>query len=88
MATCLIVASIVFGTKAGIVGQVATFSGKRGVTAGAMVSFGLIAMIFVGFKFGYATATEITPFAAIYAIMAGLAVFHGLPLRVLARCLA
>ena len=39
--------------------------------AGAVVSFGLIAMIFVGFKFGFATATEISAFAAIYAIVAG-----------------
>ena len=87
MASCLIIASIVFGTKAGLVGEVATFSGRRGVAAGAMVSFGLIAMIFIGFKFGYATATEISAFAALYAILAGVAVFHELPLRVLANCM-
>ncbi len=87
MATCLIVASVIFGSKAGIVGEVATFAGKRGVMAGAMVSFGLIAMIFIGFKFGYATATEISAFAALYAILAGVVVFRELPMRVLMNCL-
>ena len=33
---------------------------------GATVSLGLIAMIFVGFKFGFATATEISAFAGVY----------------------
>ena len=87
MASCLLIASIIFGTKAAITGTVATFSGKRGVAAGAIVSFGLIAMIFVGFKFGYATATEISAFAAIYAILAGVVVFHELPWRVLVNCM-
>jgi tripartite ATP-independent transporter DctM subunit len=87
MASCLIVASVVFGTKAGITGEVATFAGKRGVAAGAIVSFGLIAMIFIGFKGGYATATEISAFAAIYAVLAGVVIFRELPLNVLCRCL-
>jgi tripartite ATP-independent transporter DctM subunit len=87
MASVLIIASIVFGTKAAIGGEVATFTGKRGVAAGAIVSFGLIAMIFIGFKGGYATATEISAFAALYAILAGVVVFHELPMRVMARCL-
>jgi tripartite ATP-independent transporter DctM subunit len=87
MASVLIVASIVFGTKAAIGGEVATFTGKRGVAAGAIVSFGLIAMIFIGFKGGYATATEISAFAAIYAVLAGVVVFRELPMRVMAHCL-
>jgi len=87
MASCLIIASVVFGTKSGITGEVATFTGKRGVAAGAIVSLGLIAMIFIGFKGGYATATEISAFAAIYAILAGVVVFQELPLRVLGHCL-
>jgi len=87
MASCLIIASVVFGTKAGITGEVATFTGKRGVAAGAIVSLGLIAMIFIGFKGGYATATEISAFAAIYAILAGVVVFQELPLGSLYRCL-
>jgi tripartite ATP-independent transporter DctM subunit len=87
MATCLVIASIVFGTKAGIVGQVASFEGKRGVMAGTIVSLGLILMIFVGFKGGYATATEISAFAGIYAIVAGVVIFRELPVRSLYWCL-
>jgi tripartite ATP-independent transporter DctM subunit len=87
MALCLIVASIAFGTKSGIVGQVASFEGKRGVVAGTIVSLGLILMIFVGFKGGYATATEISAFAAIYAVLAGMVIFRELSPRALGWCL-
>ena len=87
MALCLIIASIAFGTKSGIAGQVASFEGKRGVMAGTIVSLGLILMIFVGFKGGYATATEISSFAAIYAVLAGVVVFRELSPRALYWCL-
>jgi tripartite ATP-independent transporter DctM subunit len=87
MAACLIIASIAFGSKSGIVGQVATFEGKRGVMAGTVVSLGLILMIFVGFKGGYATATEISAFAGIYAVVAGVVIFRELPPRALFWCL-
>jgi tripartite ATP-independent transporter DctM subunit len=87
MAACLLAASILFGSKAGIVGEVAVFSGKRGIWAGTIVSLGLIMMIFVGFKFGFATATEISAFAALYAILAGVLVFHELSMRDLSWCL-
>ena len=87
MAACLIAASIVFGTKAGIVGQVASFEGKRGVAAGTIVSLGLILMIFIGFKGGYATATEISAFAGIYAVVAGVVIFRELSPRQLGWCL-
>ena len=87
MAACLIVASIAFGTKAAIVGEVGGFEGKRGVWAGTIVSVGLIVMIFVGFKFGYATATEISAFAALYAVVFGALIFRELTWRSLAFCL-
>jgi len=87
MAACLIAASILFGTKAAIVEEVATFSGKRGVWAGTIVSVGLIVMIFVGFKFGYATATEISAFAALYAVVFGALVFRELTWRALVECM-
>jgi tripartite ATP-independent transporter DctM subunit len=87
MATCLLIASVVFGTKAGITDEVATFAGTRGVWSGTIVSVGLIAMIFIGFKFGYATATEISAFAALYAVVFGALVFRELTWRSLAYCL-
>jgi tripartite ATP-independent transporter DctM subunit len=45
---------------------------------GAGVSFGLIAMIFIGFKSGFATATEISAFASLYAIVVGSVMFREL----------
>jgi tripartite ATP-independent transporter DctM subunit len=45
---------------------------------GAGVSLGLIAMIFIGFKSGFATATEISAFASLYAIVVGSVVFREL----------
>ena len=70
MAAALIGVSILFGTKADAV--VAT-SGlpTRQLWAGAGVSIGLIVMIFGGFKSGFATATEISAFAALYALVVG-----------------
>jgi tripartite ATP-independent transporter DctM subunit len=35
------------------------------------VTFGMIAIIFVGFRMGFATATEISAFAVVYAIVVG-----------------
>jgi tripartite ATP-independent transporter DctM subunit len=55
--------------------------------AGTIVSLGLILMIFVGFKGGYATATEISSFAGIYAVLAGVVVFRELSPRALYWCL-
>ncbi len=50
----------------------------RRMWLGAGVSLGLIAMIFIGFKSGFATATEISAFASLYAIVVGSAVFREL----------
>jgi tripartite ATP-independent transporter DctM subunit len=47
---------------------------------GAGVSLGLIAMIFIGFKSGFATATEISAFASLYAIVVGSLMFRELTL--------
>jgi tripartite ATP-independent transporter DctM subunit len=47
---------------------------------GAGVSLGLIAMIFIGFKSGFATATEISAFASLYAIVVGAVMFRELTL--------
>src|SRR3984957_7878375 len=41
----------------------------RQMWLGGGVSLGLIAMIFIGFKSGFATATEISAFASLYAIV-------------------
>jgi tripartite ATP-independent transporter DctM subunit len=52
-----------------------------GLWSGAIASFGLIFMIFFGFKSGFATATEISAFAAVYAIVIGSLVFRELSFK-------
>ena len=52
-----------------------------GLWSGAIASFGLIFMIFAGFKSGFATATEISAFAAVYAIVIGSIVFRELSFK-------
>jgi tripartite ATP-independent transporter DctM subunit len=49
-------------------------------------SLGLILTIFIGFKCGFATATEISAFAALYALVIGGAIFRELGPRAAARC--
>jgi len=77
MALALIAVSVIFGRKA-----VADANEPRadisGLWTGAIASFGLIFMIFAGFKSGFATATEISAFAALYAIVIGAVVFREL----------
>ena len=48
---------------------------------GAIVTLGLVVIIFAGFRFGVATATEISAFAALYALVVGGAAFRELGLR-------
>jgi tripartite ATP-independent transporter DctM subunit len=52
---------------------------------GALVALGLLVIIFAGFRFGVATATEISAFAALYALMVGGAAFRELGPRAAAR---
>jgi TRAP-type C4-dicarboxylate transport system permease large subunit len=49
--------------------------------SGAIASFGLIFMIFFGFKSGFATATEISAFAVAYALIVGSVVFRELSFK-------
>src|SRR4029078_4928357 len=56
-----------------------------GLWSGAIASFGLIFMIFFGFKTGFATATEISAFAVVYAIIVGSIVFRELSFKTAAH---
>ena len=79
MAAALIGVSVMFG-KSSTAPPLEPLSrgAMRRMWFGAAVSLGLIAMIFIGFKSGFATATEISAFASLYAIVVGSVVFREL----------
>jgi tripartite ATP-independent transporter DctM subunit len=86
MAVALIAVSIIFGKRPAVVSEAEPRAAVSGLWTGAIASFGLIFMIFFGFKSGFATATEISAFAAVYAIAAGSLLFRELGIRSLAHC--
>jgi len=81
MAAALIGVSILFGRPNSAPPPVQLSRNQtRRMWLGAAVSLGLIAMIFIGFKSGFATATEISAFATLYAVVVGSVVFRELTL--------
>ena len=78
MALALIAVSIIFGKPAVSSDEAGPRIPMTGLWSGAIASFGLIFMIFAGFKSGFATATEISAFAVVYAIVIGSLVFREL----------
>jgi tripartite ATP-independent transporter DctM subunit len=81
MALALIVFCIIFGRRPESSDADEPHTPISGLWGGAIASFGLIFMIFFGFKSGFATATEISAFAAAYAIVIGSVVFRELGLK-------
>ncbi len=81
MALALIAVSIVFGKRAASAAETESQIPMSGLWSGAIASFGLIFMIFAGFKSGFATATEISAFAVVYAIAVGSVVFRELSFK-------
>jgi tripartite ATP-independent transporter DctM subunit len=81
MALALIAVSIIFGKRAASPAETESQIPIVGLWSGAIASFGLIFMIFAGFKSGFATATEISAFAVVYAIVVGSVVFRELSFR-------
>jgi tripartite ATP-independent transporter DctM subunit len=84
MALALIAVSIIFGKRTALV-EAESRVPMSGLWSGAIASFGLIFMIFAGFKSGFATATEISAFAAVYAIVIGGLVFRELSFKTAAH---
>jgi tripartite ATP-independent transporter DctM subunit len=78
MALALIAVSIMFGKRPASPKEIEPRIPMSGLWTGAIASFGLIFMIFFGFKSGFATATEISAFAVVYAIVIGSLVFREL----------
>src|SRR5712672_472543 len=85
MALALIVLCIILGKRAEPVEENEPCIPVSGLWSGAIASFGLIFMIFFGFKSGFATATEISAFAAVYAIIIGSIVFRELSFKTAAH---
>jgi tripartite ATP-independent transporter DctM subunit len=81
MALALIAVSVMFGKRAAAATETESQIPMSGLWSGAIASFGLIFMIFAGFKSGFATATEISAFAVVYAIVVGSVVFRELSFR-------
>ena len=81
MALALIMVSIIFGKRPLSAEEIEPQISMSGLWSGAIASFGLIFMIFAGFKSGFATATEISAFAVIYAIVVGSLVFRELTFK-------
>ncbi|MTV15581.1 MULTISPECIES: TRAP transporter large permease subunit [Bradyrhizobium] len=86
MALALIAVSIIFGKRPAANVEAEPRAAVSGLWTGAIASFGLIFMIFFGFKSGFATATEISAFAAVYAIAVGSLLFRELGAKSLAHC--
>src|SRR5215831_12427883 len=84
MALALIAVSVISGKRPAV--DTAPRAAVSGLWTGAIASFGLIFMIFFGFKSGFATATEISAFAALYAIVVGVVVFRELGFKSAAQC--
>jgi tripartite ATP-independent transporter DctM subunit len=85
MAVALIAVSILFGKRPVAPVDAAPQMSAGNLWGGGLVSLGLIAMIFGGFKSGFATATEISAFAVVYAIVVGGVVFRELGWRAMAQ---
>jgi tripartite ATP-independent transporter DctM subunit len=81
MAAALIAVSVIFGKRPDKVEEVEPQMPVSGLWSGAIASFGLIFMIFFGFKSGFATATEISAFAVAYALVVGSVVFRELSFK-------
>jgi len=78
MALSLIAAAILFGTRTEVRDASSARIPLHQLWTGAAATVGLIVLIFGGFKSGFATATEISSFAALYALVVGGIVFREL----------
>ena len=85
MAVALIAVSILFGKRPAATVEPAPQMAAASLWGGGIVSLGLILMIFGGFKSGFATATEISAFAVLYALVVGGVVFRELGWRTAAQ---
>jgi len=85
MALALIGVAVLFGGHSRLPAEARHATSTGRLWGGAVVTIGLIVIIFGGFKSGFATATEISAFAALYALVIGGLVFRELGPRAILR---
>jgi tripartite ATP-independent transporter DctM subunit len=85
MALALIAVAILFGRRAALPAADLPKTPLGKLWGGAAVTLGLIVIIFGGFRSGFATATEVSAFAALYALIVGGVVFRELGPRAALR---
>ena len=86
MAAALIGAAVLFGTRTGQAEwEAVPRPPMRELWGGAAAVLGLLVIIFGGFRSGFATATEISAFAAVYALVVGGLAFGELSARAAVR---
>jgi tripartite ATP-independent transporter DctM subunit len=85
MALALIAVAVLFGTRTVLADDATAPIPMSQLWSGAAATVGLIVLIFGGFKSGFATATEISAFAALYALVVGSVVFRELGWQAAAR---
>lgn len=78
MALALIAVAVLFGTRTQLADEATAPLSTSRLWSGAAATVGLIVLIFGGFKTGFATATEISAFAALYALVVGSLLFREL----------
>jgi tripartite ATP-independent transporter DctM subunit len=77
MAAALIVLVIITGKRSASQVVIGADAGsQKGMVGSGIAAFGLIALIFGGYRSGFATATEISAFAVIYALLIGGVAFR------------
>jgi tripartite ATP-independent transporter DctM subunit len=89
MAGALILLAVMQGKRAPALDQrsgqanplVEAEGGRAGMVGSAVVAFGLIVLIFGGYRSGFATATEISSFAVVYALVVGGLAFREMTWR-------
>jgi tripartite ATP-independent transporter DctM subunit len=81
MALALIAVAVIFGVRTQIQDDATAPMAASRLWSGAAATVGLIVLIFGGFKSGFATATEISAFAALYALVVGGVLFRELSVQ-------
>jgi TRAP-type C4-dicarboxylate transport system permease large subunit len=85
MALVVAAAAVLFGSQIPMALKLRSQKTAAQLWGGATVTLGLVVIIFGEFKTGFATATEISAFAALYALTVGAVIFRELSFKAAIR---